>query len=167
MSELRTRRYALVRKREDLACENIYDSVIDHQQEAADIAEDIKTLCEHYNVLEIYLPLSSICDRSLSALLPSLKPCQLRKLDLSRNDITCDGAEQLAESLTAFFSLCVLDLSLNRISDRGAKVLAEMIPLCASLRELDLARNDLKEDGKSAIVTAAHSRKPSTLLLSM
>ncbi|XP_074549842.1 leucine-rich repeat-containing protein 34 [Halichoeres trimaculatus] len=67
----------------------------------------------------------------------------LTSLDLKFNDIQTDGAEVLAKSLQSNSTLLSLSLSGNKIKNRGAMHLASMLQVNSTLKELELADCDL------------------------
>lgn len=87
----------------------------------------------------------------------------LKKLDLSSNDITTQGAVALARTITSSASLSSLEtliLSSNKIGDGGADAFAEVISGGSKeiqLIVLDVARNDISGAGAASLVGASNS----------
>ena len=79
---------------------------------------------------------------------------QLNILDLSYNEITDDGAKELAANLCS----CIqLDLSHNKIGDYGTKELAANLHNCTQLKWLDLSHNEIGDDGVKELAANLHN----------
>ena len=77
--------------------------------------------------------------------------CQLRVIDLSKNNLMKDGIKQLAEVLPHNNVLEVLDLSKNNIGVSGADELAKALKTNKSLKYLNVFNNKVSYDGAKAI----------------
>ena len=83
------------------------------------------------------------------ALSKSEKLKQLISLNLSKNNITDDGAKALARSIS-LGKLKKLDLNFNRIGDEGAFAIAESKSL-SNLESLKLGQNKIGTEGTTAL----------------
>jgi len=77
--------------------------------------------------------------------------CQLRVIDLSKNNLQKEGIKQLAEVLPHNNVLEVLDLSKNNIGVSGADELAKALKANKSLKYLNVFNNKVSYDGAKAI----------------
>lgn len=83
---------------------------------------------------------------------------ELRKLDLSGNNIGNEGIKSLMEILAAYVpNLQELDLSSNNIGSEGIKELGKVLPRIVNLQQLDLSNNKLKNEGAEFIAEALPS----------
>ncbi|GKY96934.1 hypothetical protein MPSEU_000652400 [Mayamaea pseudoterrestris] len=71
----------------------------------------------------------------------------LVKLQLSGNDIQCDGCKAMAHMLRLNKTLEVLDLSMNDILNDGAAAIARALTRNKTLRSINLRRNDISDQG--------------------
>ena len=78
-------------------------------------------------------------------------PRNLLDLDLSWNDIGCDGAATLAIGLHSNCLLQTLDLSLNNIGKIGVEALARELLSNSVLQDLNLSYNNIDDDGAKAL----------------
>jgi Ran GTPase-activating protein (RanGAP) involved in mRNA processing and transport len=120
----------------------------------------------------------------------------LKRIDLSENDISDEGARYLAEMLDTNMKLIQLSLSENQIGNDGVKMIADvlsrgntalqdfnlsantdindesigtlidMIKRNQSLKKLDLRHCDFSEDGERELQAVGKSRKKFELWLS-
>ena len=77
--------------------------------------------------------------------------CQLKVIDLSKNNLTKEGIKQLAQVLPNNNVLEVLDLSKNNIGVSGADELAKALKKNKSLKYLNVFNNKVSYDGAKAI----------------
>lgn len=77
--------------------------------------------------------------------------CQMKKLDLSANDIGAGGAKAMSGMLRFNKRLEELNLSFNCIGDNGAKYISKGMQFNSSLRWLSLRRNDIGNTGAKFI----------------
>ena len=87
--------------------------------------------------------------------------CQLRVIDLSKNNLTKEGVKQLAEVLPNNNVLEVLDLSKNNIGVSGADELAKSLKKNKSLKYLNVFNNKVSYDGAKAIAENIVANHPS------
>ena len=73
----------------------------------------------------------------------------LEKLDLSCNEISNDGVRFISDGLNN--SLQELNISKNKITSEGAKYIADAIQVNTTLEKLDLSCNAVSDDGAAAI----------------
>lgn len=79
---------------------------------------------------------------------------QLKKLNISKCDITSEGATQLAMGLTVNKTLAVLWMSNNQIGVEGAKALSEVIKENTTLQKLYLSGDNSLEEGADTIISS-------------
>ena len=76
----------------------------------------------------------------------------LEKLDLSCNEISNDGVRFISDGLNNYNnSLQELNISKNKITSEGAKYIADAIQVNTTLEKLDLSCNAVSDDGAAAI----------------
>ena len=78
----------------------------------------------------------------------------LQELNISKNNITDEGAQRLAEAIQINKTLQELNISKNNITDEGAKRLAEAIQVNTTLQELNISKNWISKEGVMKIVEA-------------
>ena len=78
----------------------------------------------------------------------------LRELDISSNDIQCQGAQAMACGLKHCFCVAVLDISRNQIGDDGTCSLAKALIHCTRLTKLNMKTNGIGDDGACALANA-------------
>ena len=78
---------------------------------------------------------------------------RLTQLDLSYNNIGCEGCEALARSLATGGTLLHLGLAGNLISNKGALALAQCLEQGTALTHLDLSNNKIQDKGAKALVS--------------
>lgn len=86
----------------------------------------------------------------------------LSSLDVSGNQISDEGAELLAEALSAApaaQALRTLALGNNRVSAAGAATLAAAVRASGCVEHLDLSGNALRADGAAAIARLLHAQR--------
>ena len=76
-----------------------------------------------------------------------MRSCALSVLDLSQNNITPEGAEELGKALRSCRNLTKLDISNNNIK-YGAAALPVGLHHCTNLIELDVSDNDMGEEAE-------------------
>lgn len=69
----------------------------------------------------------------------------LEELELALNEVTPDGAKELAAALAGKSKLQKLNLRENELEDRGVILLCGPIQSLSSLRVLDLAQNQVRK----------------------
>jgi len=77
-------------------------------------------------------------------------------LDISNNNITCEGAEYLAKALDVNKSLNTLNISHNSISDDGV---VAILTNCSCLLTVDLSNNCITKNGATEIAKALQFNK--------
>ena len=76
----------------------------------------------------------------------------LEKLDLSCNEISNDGVRFISDGLNNYNnSLQELNISKNKITSEGAKYIGDAIRVNTTLEKLDLSCNSVSDDGAAAI----------------
>ena len=81
-----------------------------------------------------------------------VSPCKtLKILNLSKNDITKEGAKILAPALEENKSLEYLDLSQNRLGVYGMQLIAQSLKKNQTLKGLNLFKNIIDVDGARAL----------------
>ena len=89
------------------------------------------------------------------ALSESIKRCTIKKLTISDCNITSGGFEKIAEALINFnYSLKKLDISSNNLSDEGAEVISHYLSNNSILCELNLSHNRITKLGASKVAGA-------------
>jgi len=83
----------------------------------------------------------------------------LKVLNVSHNDITCEGAAYLARALEANKSLKILDVSCNRMSDDGVE---QLLASCSCLVKINLSNNGITKDRAVEIARAMQCNKSLT-----
>jgi hypothetical protein len=110
-------------------------------------------LPHHRSLKVLYLAYNDMIDVSgIGAALKS-NVC-LEELHLHNNCLTCESAEQIAESLQLNHTLKTLHLGYNRIHDRGCAALAQCLVHNSSLKVLGLDHNRITANGFAEIETA-------------
>ena len=74
----------------------------------------------------------------------------LRKLHISSNNLSDDGAKVIGEYLNKSSMLCELDLSYNEIRMQGGAKIAEGLKVNTVLKKLDISNNSISDDGAIA-----------------
>ena len=69
---------------------------------------------------------------------------QLEELELALNEVTPEGAKQLAAALGNKSNLQKLNLRENELEDRGAILLSGPLQALPALQTLDLAQNQVR-----------------------
>jgi Leucine-rich repeat (LRR) protein len=96
-----------------------------------------------------------IDDIQTTALARGLAACpELRRIDLSHNKITAEGARALSRYLDTCTQLTELNLAHNTIGHDGAVALAPFLASCEHLQMLELTNNGV---GQVGAMTLAHS----------
>ena len=67
----------------------------------------------------------------------------LKKLNITDNSISDDGAAAISDGLKYIISLQELNMSHNKITSEGAKMIAEAIKVNTTLHTLDLRLDDI------------------------
>ena len=75
----------------------------------------------------------------------------LTQLNLSRNQLSDDGAAAISDGLKSNGLLQELCVSQNEITDEGAKMIAEAIQVNTALQKLDISYNEISDDGAATI----------------
>ena len=75
-----------------------------------------------------------------------MKISTLKKLDISGNKISDDGAIQLSKCLSTKGSLIELDLSKNKISCKGVSAIAKAMHMNTTVQKLDVSNNEISDD---------------------
>ena len=96
---------------------------------------------------------SRIGARGTLAIASAIPSTNLTSLSLDGCALGSAPCGRLAASLAAS-SIAFLDVSQNEISDEGAWELAWVLPECKALRELRLATDEIEEDGATELLTA-------------
>lgn len=145
---------------------------------------------------ELIISHNNICDSGVRYLTSKMNSSILKRIDLARNDISDEGAIDLAEMLATNTSLLELSLNGNRIGNYGMNSLAnalahsnthlELLNMSAnkdvsddsidsivnmmkhnqSLKRLELCHNDLSKDGEKKLHDVAESKRGFQLWLS-
>ena len=76
----------------------------------------------------------------------------LEKLDLSCNEISNDGVSFISDGLKNNNSLQEVNISRNKITSEGAQYISDAIRINTTLAKLDLSYNALSDDGAAAII---------------
>jgi Leucine-rich repeat (LRR) protein len=93
-----------------------------------------------------------------TALAPALGALSnLRRLDLSSNNVGDDGIAALCAHLTSLCALVRLDLCMNDIGPRGVWLAAPFLSCLSHLQELDLGYNSLGPEGISHLMSCLGS----------
>jgi len=93
-----------------------------------------------------------------------IAPSKIRSLNLSKNNITKEGAKFLAPGLALNASLINLDLSACNLGVSGVMHIAEALETNKTLQRLNLYRNILDVDGARALSKALKVNKTLTSL---
>ena len=104
------------------------------------------------SVEDLDISLNFICDRSISEYLKVNS--SLCKLNLSKNNITDDGAKLLAEAIQVNTILQELNICKNEITDEGAKMFAEAIGINTTLQNLNMSQNKITDKGAKRLAEA-------------
>ncbi|XP_065917500.1 NLR family CARD domain-containing protein 3-like isoform X1 [Dysidea avara] len=75
----------------------------------------------------------------------------LLHLDISANNITCEGTKTIIEGLKTNKTLTELHMSSNHIANKGAKAIAIALDFNTVLLKLDISDNKITDEGVTAI----------------
>ena len=78
----------------------------------------------------------------------------LKELNISENEITSNGAKEIATAIRVNTTLEKLDLSCNALSDDGAGAIIDSLQFNNSLQELNISKNKITSEGVKKIATA-------------
>ena len=104
------------------------------------------------SVEDLDLSFNLICDTSISEYLKNNS--SLCKLNLSKNNITDEGAKVLAETIQVNTILQELNICKNEITDEGAKIFAEAIQINTTLQNLNMSQNKITDEGAKRLAEA-------------
>ncbi|KAA6416961.1 MAG: RAN GTPase-activating 2-like [Trebouxia sp. A1-2] len=88
----------------------------------------------------------------------------LEELELALNEVTPDGAKELAAALAGKSKLQKLNLRENELEDRGVILLCGPIQSLSCLRVLDLAQNQVRRAGALAVTKAVADKQQLEML---
>ena len=71
----------------------------------------------------------------------------LKELNMSKNEITRNGANEIATAIRVNTTLEKLDLSCNALSDDGATVISDSLQFNISLQQLNISKNKITSEG--------------------
>ena len=109
-------------------------------------------LCKNKKVCTLDISDNNISDLGAQEMARALHENQaLQTLNISCNNIQVDGAKEIAETLLENSALQKLDISNNYLHVGGAKVLAEVLCENKVLQILDVSNNKILADGAVAI----------------
>ena len=83
----------------------------------------------------------------------------LQTLNISSNDIQVDGAKAMAKALHENQALQALNISSNDIQVDGAKAMAKALHENQALQALNISSNDIQVDGAKAMAKALHENQ--------
>eukprot|EP00042_Codosiga_hollandica_P033974 m.233989 g.233989 ORF g.233989 m.233989 type:complete len:629 (-) comp54301_c0_seq2:85-1971(-) len=90
----------------------------------------------------------------VNVVVPMLPLCtHMTKLDLTTNNLTDTGVQELAPGLPRCCMLRAFDISGNAISDKGIRALAQFLPRCRALAEFGIGWNLITDDGVPSILS--------------
>ena len=78
----------------------------------------------------------------------------LKELNISNNNITSNGAKEIATAIRVNTTLEKLDISCNSLSDEGATFISNGLKNNISLQELNISRNKITSEGTKEITKA-------------
>ena len=78
----------------------------------------------------------------------------LKELNISNNEITGNGAKEIATAISINKTLEKLNLSCNMLSDDGVAFISDTLKNNVSLQELNMSRNGITGEGTRKITTA-------------
>lgn len=109
---------------------------------------------------------TSLEDEGVSTIAQALTDAapQLEELELALNEVTPEGAKQLAAALGNKSNLQKLNLRENELEDRGAILLSGPLQALPALQTLDLAQNQIRRAGAMAVVKAVADKQQLQLL---
>ena len=112
------------------------------------------TECLQNNTKFQFLRLKNITKEGFK---PIFEVRTLQKLDLSKNNLSDDGAATISDGLKSNNSLQELYMINNKITSEGAKKVGEAIKVNTTLLKLYIGDNTISDDGAAAISNALHS----------
>ena len=78
----------------------------------------------------------------------------LKELNMSENEITSNGAKEIATAIRVNTTLEKLDLSCNALSDDGVNFISDSLKNNNSLKEINISRNKITSEGAQYITDA-------------
>ena len=78
----------------------------------------------------------------------------LKELNMSKNEITSNGAKEIATAIRVNTTLEKLDLSCNALSDDGVNFISDGLKNNNSLKEVNISRNKITSEGAQYIADA-------------
>ena len=115
------------------------------------IWENISCRFTHNSLIELKLPYYSIFPNAQVDIVQGIMQVDtLLKLNISRNEISDDGAIAFSECLKTNTTLIELDMSWNNITCKGACAIAEAIQVNTALQKLNISRNEISDNGAIA-----------------
>ena len=118
-----------------------------------ELVTKISTSCAPDNIEEDVWSFKEYdCDHLVMCLSECLKEDDtLKKLNISGNSISDDGATAISDGLKINNSLQELNMEYNKISNKGAKRIAEAIKVNTTLKILNINDNTISDDGVVSI----------------
>jgi len=132
--------------------ENVTDLHLDHRPIRLEAAGALsKTLPAHDETETLSLVNTGLDDASLKCIAEVLEKLSLKSLDLSRNNITGAGAQELAKGITSNLSLTELNLSDNKVDDAGVASLAQALAAKPAITTCNLNGNQITGSGVKSL----------------
>jgi len=147
--------------------ETVTDLHLDHRPINAEGAVALsRTLPAHDETESLSLVNCSLTDATVKPIAEVLEKLSLKVLNLSKNNITSAGAEELARGLAANDTLVELILEDNQIDDAGVQALAQVIASKSTVTVFNLNGNRVGAGGAKAFsqLLSNPSRGPLSVL---
>ncbi|KAL3151845.1 hypothetical protein ABBQ38_012810 [Trebouxia sp. C0009 RCD-2024] len=132
-----------------------------------DVAKALAAMLQHQPHLRaLNLNDTSLEDAGVSTIAQALANSapELEELELALNEVTPEGAKELAAALATKTRLQKLNLRENELEDRGVILLSGPIQSLPALRILDLAHNQVRRAGAVAVAKAVSDKAQLELL---
>ena len=105
----------------------------------------------HISLTELDISGNDITCQGASAIAKFMRMnTTLQKLNISNNTISDNGAVAFSEFLKTDATLTVLSMSANSITCKGASVIAEAMQINTTLQTFDISANEISDDGAMA-----------------
>jgi Ran GTPase-activating protein (RanGAP) involved in mRNA processing and transport len=132
--------------------ETVTDLHLDHRPLRLEGAGALaKTLPAHDETENLSLVNSGIDDAALKPISDVLEKLSLKILDLSRNEITGEGASELAKGIISNLSLTEVNLENNKINDAGVAQLSAALAAKPAISSLNLNGNQIGAGGVKSL----------------